>query len=216
MSDNFSFDNSTFVGSAFGSNNVVGGGGPAVAGPAEPAPVDRQVFVVRGRDSEVNEAMDDFLRRLDLNPLDWEAVARLTGKAAPHILDVVRTGFEVAAATVVLLTPDDFAYLHSTLREPDDAEFESKVTGQPRANVLFEAGMAFALHQDRTLMVQVGLIKPFSDVSGIDFIRIDGSPAKLNNIAQRLERAGCRVNTTGTRWLDTGPFRALAALQRRA
>jgi predicted nucleotide-binding protein len=143
-----------------------------------------------GRDDQAADAVYAFLRDLDLRPLDWESVAAATGKAAPHVLDVVRQGFADARAVIVLLTPDDFAILHGSLRAPDDRPHEGVPTGQARANVLFEAGMAMALHPDRTIFVQVGQVRPFTDVDGLDFVRIDGSAEKLNTIATRLERRG--------------------------
>ncbi|HVQ91370.1 MAG TPA: TIR domain-containing protein, partial [Mycobacteriales bacterium] len=131
-----------------------------------------------------------------------------------HVLEVVREGFALAAAVVVLLTPDDFAVLHESLWQSGDLPHERVLTGQPRANVLFEAGMAMALHPERTVLVQVGPVRAFSDTAGLDFVQIDGSTVKLKNIAQRLARAGCRVDTRGDGWLDESRFAGLAALGR--
>jgi hypothetical protein len=104
--------------------------------------------------------------------------------------------------------------MHESLRQPDDRAAAHEVAGQPRANVLLEAGMAFALQPHRTILVQIGRIRPFTDVGGLDFIRIDGSPGKLNNIARRLQVAGCAVDRSGTAWLDDDPFQSLDALHR--
>jgi predicted nucleotide-binding protein len=203
-----------FNGPAFGEHNEQHNYSARPAENAAPAkPPDRQVFVVRGRDDQAADAVYAFLRDLDLRPLDWESVAAATGKAAPHVLEVVRQGFADARAVLVLLTPDDFAILHGSLRARDDNPYESKPTGQARANVLFEAGMAMALHPDRTVFVQFGEVRPFTDVGGLDFVRIDGSAEKLNTIATRLERAGCRCDRTGN-WLRTERFAELDALRR--
>jgi predicted nucleotide-binding protein len=180
-------------------------------GVAATVPFSRKVFVVQGRDTSANRAMERFLRMLDLQPLNWEAMVTATGNAAPHVMDVVRQGFIEAAAVVVLLTPDDFAYLHESLYQDDDRADMRAVGGQPRANVLVEAGMAVALHPHRTVFVQIGHIRGFTDMDGVDFIRIDGSTSKLNTIARRLEVAGCAVDRSGTAWLDDDPFRGLAA-----
>jgi predicted nucleotide-binding protein len=206
-----------FNGPAFGHHNEQHNYQAAAPGrpvPAAPLPPERQVFVVRGRDDQAAEAVYAFLRDLDLRPLEWKTVAAATGKGAPHALDVVRQGFADARAVLVLLTPDDFAVLHHTLRAADDREYEAVPTGQARANVLFEAGMAMAVHPDRTVFVQIGAVRPFTDTAGLDFIRIDGTAEKLNTIATRLERAGCRCDRTGN-WLRTERFATLAALRRR-
>jgi predicted nucleotide-binding protein len=179
-----------------------------------PLPPNRKVFVVHGRDSAARQAVFEFLRALDLKPLGWETMVAATGSAAPHVLQVVRQGFAEARAVVVLLTPDDFAYLHETLQQPADLPYERSAAGQPRQNALFEAGMAMALHPNRTILLQVGGVRPFTDVFGLDFIQVDGSAGKLNNIAQRLKLAGCDVDLTGDDWMDTGRFDGLAAAHR--
>jgi len=71
---------------------------------------------------------------------------------------------------------------------------------------LFEAGMAFGTHPDRTLLIKVGHVKDFSDVAGRHVIRISNSADKRNEIAERLRTAGCDVKTSGTDWLNTGDF----------
>ena len=183
-----------------------------------PVPKNRTVFIAHGRDLAARNAIFGFLRALDLRPLAWETIVDHTGQAAPHVLDVVRQGFEEAAAAVVLLTPDDISYLHETLRHPEDGDRESAPSGQPRQNVLFEAGMAMALHQDRTVLVRIGPVRPFTDIDGLDVVQIlgtDGIPGKLKNIAARLRRAGCEVDLTGDDWIDDSAFRRLATLHRR-
>jgi hypothetical protein len=103
-----------------------------------------------------------------------------------------------------LLTPDDEARLREDLLLQDDMEFERTLTGQARPNVIFESGMALASHPNRTVLVQFGNLRPFSDVSGLHILRMDGSAAKRKELAQRLEDAGCPVNLQGERWLTVG------------
>jgi predicted nucleotide-binding protein len=86
--------------------------------------------------------MSDFLRALDVRPLEWEQLVSGTGSASPYVGDVVRRAFDVCQAVVVLMTPDDEARLRPELR--DEGEPEEALTGQPRPNVLLEAGMALA------------------------------------------------------------------------
>ncbi|MEH1013654.1 CATRA conflict system CASPASE/TPR repeat-associated protein [Micromonospora sp. CPCC 206060] len=178
-------------------------------------PNPRNVFVVHGRDLQVVDAFSGFLRALDLHPLDWEEVVNNTSAATPYLGDVVRQGFENIQAAVVLLTPDDVAYLHPDLHGEDEPEHERQPTGQARPNVLFEAGMAFALHPTRTVLIQVGQLRPFSDIGGRNFVRFDGSVGAMQKVAQRLKNAGCAVNDRGPDWLDQRRFAGLAALTRR-
>jgi len=107
---------------------------------------------------------------------------------------------------VVLLTPDDEARLRPALQNPDDPANELNFTPQARPNVLFEAGMALAYHPDRTVLVEIGHIRPFSDVAGRHSIRLDNSMEKRQDLAMRLRNAGCSVNIDGVRWHTAGDF----------
>lgn len=135
-----------------------------------------------------------------------------TGKSSPYIGEVLEAAFTRAQAVVVLLTPDDEVRLREELRREDDPAYESNLTGQARANVLFEAGTAFATHPDRTLLVEVGKLRPWSDVGGRHVVRISGEASDLHALAGRLQTAGCAVRLDGSAWLNTRPFLALRAL----
>jgi predicted nucleotide-binding protein len=93
----------------------------------------------------------------------------MTGKGSPYIGEVLDTAFTAAQAVVVLQTPDDVAYLHESLSFPGDPACEAEM--QPRPNVLFEAGMAIGRDEDRTIIVELGNVKAFSDIHGRHVIR---------------------------------------------
>lgn len=191
---------------------------PDLAGhdiPETSMPDTRTVFVIQDRDEEARKALYGFLRALDLRPVEWEENVHKTGSAAPFLGDVLARAFEDTQAAIVLLTPDDVASLHPNLHGANEPDYETRPTGQPRANVLFEAGMALALHPQRTIIIEIGQLRPFSDIGGRNVIRFDGSVEKLKKIAQRLKNAGCTINDTGTDWLDTTRFTGLDAYTRR-
>jgi len=128
----------------------------------------------------------------------------LTGKASPYIGEILDAAFKHAQAVIALLTPDDEARLRADLVREDDLPYEKSLTGQARPNVLFEAGMAFAFHPGNTVLVQIGLVRPFSDVAGKHVVRMDNSTAKRKDLAHRLQNAGCSVNLQGDDWLTVG------------
>jgi len=172
-----------------------------------PNRVDRhRVMVVHGRDEDARRAMFDFLRALGLQPGEWRKLVADTGKGSPYIGEVLERAFERAAAVLVLLTPDDEAKLRDDLVRDADPDYERNPAGQARPNVLFEAGMAFGLHPDRTILVELGELRPFSDVFGRHVVRLDGTERPLRDIAGRLETAGCRVDVSGDDWSDPGRF----------
>lgn len=165
---------------------------------------NRNVFVVHGRNESARRELFSFLRALGLNPLEWPEAVKLTGKGAPFVGEVLEAGFNAAQATVVLMTPDDEARLREPYRHsPED---EGQLQGQPRQNVLFEAGMAMGKHPNQTIIVELGKLRPMSDVAGRHAIRMDDTPEKRNELAGRLETAGCSVNRSASDWYSAGNF----------
>jgi predicted nucleotide-binding protein len=189
---------------------------PAEAGTEVTASGDRRrnVFVVYGRDGQ-EHAIFEFLRAIDLRPLQWESVVAESGNAAPSLAEAVRSGLAASHAVVVLLTPDDEVRLHPDLHQPDEGPDETEGSMQPRPNVLLELGMAMMSHPARTLMLGIGKRRPVTDLGGLNYITIADTVACRQHIANRLQLAGCRVDLQGDHWLKAGDFASLAASGRR-
>jgi predicted nucleotide-binding protein len=167
----------------------------------------RTVWVVHGRNSKASSAMFSFLRAIDLHPIEWTEARKETGLPTPHTGDILEMGFAKAQAVLVLMTPDDKGILKEEFRKPDDLPHEKELTGQARLNVVFEAGMAMAYDKKRTVLVELGSCRPFSDIVGRHTLRLDNSVAKRQELAERLESAGCRVNIRGkNQWHIEGNF----------
>jgi hypothetical protein len=126
----------------------------------------------------------------------------MTNQASPYIGQVLDAAFEAAQAVIVLETPDDIAYLHPSLTYPSDPECDPQP--QPRPNVLFEAGMAMGRDANRTVIVELGQVKVFSDIHGRHVVRLDNSIGKRQDLADRLASAGCDVNLAGRDWHTAG------------
>jgi len=169
---------------------------------------NRRVFVVHGRNDRLRVALFTLLRALGLEPLEWTAVVEATGNPAPHISEILQAGFHIAQAAIVLFTPDDEARLREELRKADDLPYESELHPQPRLNVIFEAGMAMAWFPKQTVFIQVGKSRPFSDIAGIHYVKMDNSIAKRREFAQRLKMAGCKIIDLelSTDWQTAGNF----------
>jgi predicted nucleotide-binding protein len=165
----------------------------------------RKVFVVHGRNWAARSAMFAILRSLGLDPIEWSEAIAMTGEASPFIGHVLDIGLGVAQAIVVLLTPDDVAYLRSEYASGED-DPDTAPLGQARPNVLFEAGMAMGRDPKRTVLVELGRLRPFSDVAGRHVLRMTDTPQKRTELAQRLKTAGCDVNMAGQDWLTAGDF----------
>lgn len=167
-----------------------------------PTADSRNVFVIHGRNAKANEELFAFLRALDLNPIEWSEARSLTRKGSPYTSEILDAAFAAAQAIVVLQTPDDVAYLHESLTYPGDTETQAQM--QPRANVLFEAGMALGRDEARTIIVELGKVKVFSDIHGRHVVRLDNDIKNRQELANRLRDAGCAVKTTGTSWHTAG------------
>jgi predicted nucleotide-binding protein len=166
----------------------------------------KAVFVVHGRNSALRSAMFEFLRALELHPLEWDELISRTRKSAPYIGEILDVAFSEAQAIIILMTPDDIAQLRPQFQQDVDELHEKNLTPQARPNVLFEAGIAMGRSPERTILVEIGKLRPFSDVAGRHVIRLDGSTQKRQQLAQRLADAGCEVNMKGTDWHSVGKF----------
>ena len=151
--------------------------------------------------------MFEFLRSIDLHPIEWSEAITGTGKPTPSIPEILRAAFDRAGAVVVLLTPDDNAVLRQRYWKEGDSDGERQPSGQARPNVLFEAGMAMAFKPERTVLVQFSTLRPFSDIAGLHVVRFRDDSQTRQDIASRLETAGCPVNLTGTDWHTAGDFK---------
>lgn len=147
-----------------------------------------------------------FLRAVGLRPLEWSQAIRLVRKGSPYVGEILEAAFREAAAVVVLLTPDDEARLRSIFAKAGDPAFERKLTGQARPNVLFEAGMAFGKDPNSTVLVQIGEVRPFSDLGGRHVVHLSNQPTSRQEFVTKLANAGCNVDTTGADWLSVGNF----------
>jgi predicted nucleotide-binding protein len=164
------------------------------------------VFVVHGRNAWARDQVFSFLRAVGLKPLEWNQALRLVRKGSPYVGEILEAAFREAAAVVVLLTPDDETRLRSQFLKSADPSFEGRLTGQARPNVLFEAGMAFGKEPNSTVLVQIGKVRPFSDVGGRHVVHLSNRPTSRQEFVTKLANAGCNVDTTGADWFSVGDF----------
>lgn len=167
----------------------------------------RNVFVVHGRNLQARDALFEFLRSIDLHPLEWSRLIAATGKGTPYIGEILDKAFSQAQAIVVLMTPDDEGRLKEEFQKEQEPTHETELTPQARLNVLFEAGMAMGRCDERTILVELGVIRPFSDITGRHVVKLDDTVEKRRELAERLETAGCKIDISGTDWLKAGKFK---------
>jgi predicted nucleotide-binding protein len=155
------------------------------------------VFVVKHEKNVwAYDAIRQFLEELGVNVITWEAAEEEAEKALwkeegaerpPTVIDIVDSGFKLSTCAVVLMTPDDEARLRAEFVEPraGNEEWEPPLKPQPRPNVLFEAGMAWGRHSNRTVFVEFDDLPPIewpSDLRGLYTVRLgkdEGGPRRL-------------------------------------
>jgi predicted nucleotide-binding protein len=174
--------------------------GTAPAGPGD----RKSLFLVAGRDNPAIAAVKALIRALRIKIVEWGHAVDSTGVPNPYIGDVILEGMKLADATLVLFTPDDVVQLRRDLWRDDDPHEERQYMGQARPNVLYEAGIAEVLGRKRTIMVEVGRVKPFTDTGGRHVIRLDGNVANIKALVDRMKTAGLDPDTSGTDWLTVG------------
>jgi predicted nucleotide-binding protein len=166
----------------------------------------RRVFVVHGRNESLRSDLFAYLRAIGLRPIEWSEAVKLTGKASPYIGEILEAAFRSARAVVVLLSPDDEGRLRDEFQRSDDPLYEKELTPQPRQNVVFEAGLAFGYKPERTILVKVGDVRPFSDIYGRHEVRLTNDARRRKELANRLSSIGCAVDLMGDDWLSVGNF----------
>jgi predicted nucleotide-binding protein len=164
------------------------------------------VFVVHGRNTELRQSIFTYLKALGLNPMEWDQAIAATGKGSPYIGEILDAAFAQASAIVVLATGDDEARLMKRFINPEDPKYEGDLTPQPRPNVLFEAGLAMGRNQTGTILVEVGNLRPWSDIAGRHVTHLNNSRHSREELANKLRIAGCDVDLSGTEWLTVGNF----------
>jgi hypothetical protein len=158
------------------------------------------VFIIHGRNGSARVAVEHFLKALKLEPLDFDELAADMG--TEFVGNIVLEGLRRAKGIVVLFTPDEFAALLPAFRGGHDPETEIK-RWQSRPNVIFEAGIAFGVARERSVLVTLGPeVSLFSDVAGIHILRLANSVESRGKFRQKLIGTGCDVDQRTDAWTD--------------
>lgn len=165
---------------------------------------DNSLFLVHGRDKQLNEDMFSFLRALGLNPMEWNAAVKIAPGANPNIGSIINKAMARVQAVLVMFSPDETVRLKAKFCT--QAEKKAGAGDQSRPNVLFEAGLALGGHPKKTLLFEVGTVRPFSDIAGMHLVRLGDSPASRVAFAERLKKLGLKVDTSNELWTTVGNF----------
>jgi predicted nucleotide-binding protein len=168
------------------------------------SPDPRRVMVVHGRNLDAKDAIFAFLRSLALLPIEWEQAVREAGLGSPHNLEAVLAAMRSAKAVVVILTAEDRASILPALAAEGDQDLFLR--GQPRQNVILEAGMAMGMKREGTILVEMGRIRTASDFDGLNAVRLTNANEARHALRSRLIGVRCKVDETSGDWMAAGDF----------
>jgi predicted nucleotide-binding protein len=165
--------------------------------------------VVHGRDGTLRDSMYELLGALGLKAQEWgHAIRAARSKGGnPYVNDAVSKIMDQAQAIVVMLSPDDEAKLKDQFVGRNERVSEGKLRGQARPNVIFETGIAIGAHHKKTVIVQVGQVKAFTDIGGMHMLHLAGDDKSRHEFANRLQDLGCKIDRDGDHWLRAGDFK---------
>ena len=178
----------------------------------------KRVFVVHGRDREAWRELKALIESLGLTAYDYDDQLAATATGAPFVRDIVGEGLKKAKAIVVLFTPEEHATLSPKLHVPTDKFHPADVERyQARPNVIFEAGMAFALNPKQTVLFALGPeVQLFSDAGGVHVHRMTSDNEDFRRMfANVLRNAGCEIDTSSNAYLTAGNFDKVISRSRR-
>lgn len=165
------------------------------------SPDKKKVFIIHGRNNNARVAIEHFVKSLGLVPIDFDELAADLGGFA-FVGDIVRAGLRQAQGIIALFTPDEFATLRTEYHGKHD-KAEAIERWQARPNVIFEAGMAYGMAPERTLLVTLGTdVALFSDVDGVHIVRLNNQVSSRSKLRQKLIGVKCEVNQRSDAWTD--------------
>lgn len=66
--------------------------------------------------------------------------------------------------------------------------------------------MAFGRYPEATVLVQIGQVRPLSDVMGRHIVHLSNSIESRWELVGKLKTSGCEVDTSGVDWTSEGDF----------
>jgi hypothetical protein len=172
-------------------------------------PDPKKVFVIHGRNQAARLAVEHFLKALKLEPICFDELAG--DMATEFVGNIVLQGLQRAHGIVALFTADEYASLFPSLRDPTGTATDSS-RWQSRPNVIFEAGIAFGIARERSVLVTLGQdVSLFSDIAGIHILRLSNSLSSRGSFRQKLIGAGCQLDLRTDAWTrpeESGDFDA--------
>jgi Predicted nucleotide-binding protein containing TIR -like domain len=152
-----------------------------------------QVFLIHGRNTELNQYVLDVLEEIGVKTLTWEQAATGVRGLSPFTLDIVKHALKTSKVVLALMTPDEIVKL-KTLHQEDKDKVDGKIVEQARPNVIFEIGLMMGLADtdQKIHVISYDQCGSFTDMAGIHYIQFNSSQKDkfLDNLINNLMEDG--------------------------
>jgi hypothetical protein len=157
-----------------------------------------RVLLIHGHDSIGVNEVARLVESLGLEPILWQEALDRTGLMSPSVIERFRSCLDIAQGVIVVLEGG---------------------LGESALNLVFEAGLALGLAEERTVVVQLGDQTPPNDLAAVNILRLRSTGESINALSAALENAGCAVGEVASSpkedqkgidagWFDWTPAKA--------
>lgn len=164
----------------------------------------KQVLVIWGHDEAAGIEMFQFLSGANLSLVKWSQVEARVEKNDPSIDEILHAAFDTAQAVIVVFTSDYLAKLKSVPADQDVSVKGKNLHFHPKLDLLFIAGMAFNMDQERTILVALGNMRFSHTLLERHIIYLTNDEKDRRKLMTKLQRAHCKI--TDSRWQVQGNF----------
>lgn len=176
-------------------------------------PDKKKVFVIHGENEKIKNSVFDFLSSIGLYPIEFEDLFKSNGNDNLKVSEMLNTVFKTAHAVLSVLTPTEAA-----MKKHQTKYYYGNRRGEEspplRSNVLLGTGMALALNRERTIVVEIGGLSFYKDLTGFQTISLDNSSASRKELLEKLILTGCEINISSEEWISKGDFSDIAQLKK--
>ena len=142
--------------------------------------MNKDVFLVHGRDDGLKEQVARFLEKIGLEPI----ILHEQPNKGRTLISKFREESSNISFAVILMTPDDLGGLLNEVQAP-----------RARQNVVFELGFFIGkLGAERVCALVKGQIEKPSDFDAVVYLNVDDAGAWKSDLARELKEAGLKFD----------------------
>jgi hypothetical protein len=131
-----------------------------------------RVLLIHGHDSIGVKEVARLVERLGLEPILWQEALDRIGLMSPSVIERFRSCLDIAQGVMIVMEGG---------------------LGESELNLVFEAGLALGLAEERTVVVQLGDQTPPDDLAAVNILRLRSTEESAGALSAALIGAGCAI-----------------------